>query len=103
VGNICPKLCATFTTIDKSVCKIFGNCPKISVSNTGKSDKTVSIINGNDEMQTHSIEFNKTYSITERIVYNLDAAIVMAFVYKILLELSFKFVNKNFKKKSNVK
>jgi hypothetical protein len=66
-------------------------------------DQTVSIINGNDEMQTHSIEFNKTYSITERLIYNVGASIVMAFVYKILLELSFKFVNKNFKKKSSTK
>ena len=67
-------------------------------------EKIVSLADKNAESLTveHTIDFVQTYSIAEKIIYNTGALITIAFVYKIALELLWRFVNKYLKKKSDI-
>ncbi len=50
----------------------------------------------------HTINFGKTYSIAERIIYNVGVLIIMMFTYKIIIELLRIVISKYSKKKTDI-
>lgn len=82
----------------------FAKLPLNDESNEEDEAVTIDVTesDGENGKIEYTVQFGKTYSILERIIYNVGAVITMTFVYKIFLELLIRFVNKNAKKKSNV-
>ena len=67
-------------------------------------DITLALADMENESETleHLIDFRKTYTVFERILYNAGAGITMTFAYKLLFELVLRFIlKKNVKKKTN--
>ena len=68
-------------------------------------DITLALADMEDESETleHLIDFRKTYTVFERILYNAGAGITLTFAYKALIELFMRFIlKKNVKKKTRV-